>query len=140
MTVLSDIISWLFFVPENRRTFGNIVRWWEKRRIPFNLIVGSVGLCSLVLFYVFIKASGKLNPGEDPVEPLPLIAAPILMNVCYTAGWIVEAVLNPKRSAARKPLAPTLFKYGLIFSLTVVLLPAVFWGVYVLLLTLGIAR
>jgi hypothetical protein len=134
MSLTRRVTDWLFFVPEGDRSLRDIVFWWEVRRVPYNLIVGGVGLCSLILFFVLIKVSGKLKSGEDAVEPLGLIVAPFVLNICYTAGWVVEALLGNVWSTDGKPLAPRLLKYGLGLSLAAVLLPSVAWAVYLLLL------
>ncbi len=126
-------------MPEGDRSLRDIIVWWELRRIPYNLIVGGVGFCSLLLFFIFIEASNKLKPGEDAVEPLGLIAAPFIMNVCYTAGWVVEAMFGRVWSADGETIAPRLLKFGLGFSLFVVILPSSLWGLYLLLHVLGTA-
>src|SRR5258708_36117381 len=64
--------------------------WWELRRIPFNVIVGTYGVVCLLAFFWAIGTSGRLEPGEDAVEPLALLAAPFAINVLYTLGWLVE--------------------------------------------------
>ena len=111
-----------------------IVGWWELRRIPYNVIVGSVGLCSLVLFFVFITHCGVLAPGEDAEEPLAIILAPLLINICYTAGWFVEVISRVLLRERIERLGPLLLKLGFGLSLFVALLPSVYWGVYWLLM------
>ncbi len=81
-------------VPQDEQSLGQIVIWWEKRRIPYNLIVGTIGFISLLLFLLFITKSRELQPGEDAVEPMALFMAPILMNIGYTLGWFVEGMLK----------------------------------------------
>lgn len=134
-----QFIDWFFSAPDGERPLREIIVWWEARRIPYNLIVGVVGLCSLLLFFYFAEASGKLAPGEDAVEPLGLLAAPLLLNVCYTAGWVAEALLGRAWSAGGRPAAPRMLKFGLGLSLAAVLLPSVTWGLYLSLLVLGFA-
>ena len=84
MKAARRLMEWLFTVPDGRRSAWSIIKWWELRRIPYNLIVGIVGVCSLLLFFFFISQSGELKPGEDAEEPLAIIAAPFLMNF---ASW-----------------------------------------------------
>ena len=129
---------WLFTVPPEPRSLLSIVGWWELRRIPYNFIVGSVGLCSLVLFFVFITHSDVLAPGEDAEEPLAIIFAPFLINICYTAGWFVEIVSRVIFREKIERLGPLLLKLGFGFSLFVALLPSVYWGVYWLLFSMHI--
>jgi hypothetical protein len=130
---------WLFSSAEER-TPGGIILWWEVRRIPYNLIVGAVGLCSVMLFFLFISISGKLQPGEDAVEPMALIAAPFLINIAYTGGWIAELIVGFLRRDTTHAVGPFLFKLGLTFSLILAALPAGFWGTYLLLLKTGVVR
>jgi hypothetical protein len=128
----------MFSVPQEPRSALGIIGWWELRRIPYNIIVGSVGLCSLVLFFVFITYSGVLAPGEDPEEPIAIIMAPFLINIFYTAGWVVELISRFIIREKVERLGPLLLKLGLGFSLLVALLPSVYWGAYWLLLSMHI--
>jgi hypothetical protein len=125
----------LFSAPQEPRSILGVIGWWELRRIPYNIIVGSVGLCSLLLFFFFITHSAVLQPGEDAVEPLAIIFAPLVINIFYTAGWLVEVFsrLIFRERIAR--LGPLLLKFGLAFSLLVALFPALYWGMYWLLLS-----
>ncbi len=107
---------------------GQIILWWEKRRIIYNVTVGLVGFISLLLFFFFINKSGELKPGEDAIEPLALLMAPILINICYTLGWVVEITLRIFRRSGFQRVSCGLMKAGLLFSLAVVLFPSVYWG------------
>lgn len=130
--IVRRIVKWMFAVPDGERSTGPIILWWELRRIPYNLIVCFVGLCSYILFLLFISIPGSLKPGEDPVEPFVVILAPFAINFFYTAGWVVELLVRniwPERS---KRIGLRLFKLGLIFSLVVVLIPSTVWGIIVL--------
>jgi len=81
----------LFETPAPTPTSLSVILWWEKRRVTYNAIIGIYGLVSLVLVHVLAGWSGKLDPGEDAVEPLLVIfVVPILINLFYTAGWVVE--------------------------------------------------
>ena len=132
--------EWMFSVREEERSTTDIILWWELRRIPYNLIVGITGLVSLPLFYFFISRSNALKPGEDAVEPIALLAAPVLMNICYTAGWVVEGFLDKAHSDEEEVLGPKLLSAGLKLSLFVVALPSVFWGGYWLLRVVGLIK
>jgi hypothetical protein len=75
-------------------TRKDIIRWWEARRLGFNSIIGAVGVASWSL--VLVAGSAAVKPGEDFQERLMMIAGPlvycIFANICYTFGWIVDAV------------------------------------------------
>ena len=87
---------------------------------------------------VFILHTDVLKPGEDAVEPIALMAAPILINICYTLGWITEIFLNGIGWNGSKKVGPLLLKAGLVLSLTVAMIPSVYWGVYWLVQLAGI--
>lgn len=114
----------LLYVPEGSRSAWDVVVWWEKRRIPVNLLIGGVGFVSLVLFFLFMSAPGMLRPGEDAVEPMALLLAPFAFNFFYTAGWVVELFLRLVWTDGRRAIGPALLGMGVLFSLTVVCLPS----------------
>jgi hypothetical protein len=77
--------------------------------------------------------SGRFEAGEDAVEPLALLVTPFVINFCYTGGWIVELAVKTMRPGYKLNLAPMLLKMGIVFSLIIVSLPTLIWGVIVLL-------
>lgn len=120
--------DWMFGSRKPNATWWQVILWWEIRRIPYNVVVGVWGLVCLAIFYVAIQASGELKPGEDAEEPIVLIAAPFLVNACYTLGWLVELTLRRLFPALRdESTGPKLMKVGFVFSLAVVTLPAAIW-------------
>ena len=127
-SVVSQFLNWFFAVPTGKRTLWTIIAWWELRRIAYNLIVGSVGVCSLLLFFFFITHSGALGPGEDAEEPMGIIAAPFLMNICYSSGVFLEILLFWRNREQSREVGPKLLRIGFYFSLVVVLIPSVLWG------------
>src|SRR5437016_14108137 len=108
--------AWLFSPPVQPVTRWRVIAWWELRRIPYNIILGVFGILSLTIFYSSILSSGVLHEGEDAVEPLALLVAPILANICYTAVWIVEIAVRFLVPSMTPALGPALFKIGLSFS------------------------
>ena len=79
--MIKRFYDWFLGVSEQPQTWLAIIGWWELRRIPYNLIVGGVGFISLLLFFLFINLAHELQPGEDAIEPLALLAAPVLLNI-----------------------------------------------------------
>jgi len=130
--MIRRFISWLFTVPSEEANIGSIIRWWEIRRIPYNIVIGGIGIVSLMLFFFFIDRSHVLKPGEDAEEPLALIAAPFIINLCYTLGWMVECGLRVTRLKKTRKIGLLLFKSGWGFSIVVALFPSVYWGIYYL--------
>ena len=132
--------KWLFSAPNAQRSGFAVIAWWELRRIPYNLIVGGAGFISLIIFFGSIISSGVLRPGEDAVEPMAIFVAPVAINTCYCAGWVVENVLRVVWPSKLHLFGPILFKLGLGFSLFAVSLPATFWSSYRLLQLCGIIK
>lgn len=130
--------AWMFQAPAIPRSDWAVVGWWELRRIPYNLIVGSVGVVSLIIFFVCVATSDDLGPGEDAIEPLAILFAPIMMNVGYCAGWFVENILRWNTPDEAGVFGPLLLKLGLGFSLLVVTAPAICCSAHHLLRLCGI--
>jgi hypothetical protein len=131
--------TWLFSEPEHLASPKDVIAWWELRRLPFNFIVGTFGIVCLVVFLAAITTSGHLQPGEDAVEPLALMIAPIIVNVLYTLGWIVETTYRSIEPEASPHFGPRLFKLGLGLGLFLSAVSATFWSGYRLLQCAGIA-
>jgi hypothetical protein len=129
MKNMNKFIAWFFSRPPEPFSVGNIIGWWEIRRIPYNLIMYVSGIVSLIIFFIFINLAHELKPGEDAVEPLALIAALILLNICYTGGWIFELILSTFRNKNSSPIGPALLKLGLVFSIIIAFLPSASWFV-----------
>ena len=110
MKIIIKLWKCLFAVPDTNRSYRRIIIWWELRRIPYYIIMCILGAISLPLFYYFISLSGKLEVGEDAVEPLMLIVAPIFINIFYTAGWISEILLTLLWKDKTQLIGPALLK------------------------------
>jgi MFS family permease len=110
---------------------AEIVRWWEGRRVRYNMLVGSVGIVTWLLVLCF--GSLAVKPGVDFEEPIMMIVGPAIYaigaNLCFTLGWIVDTSLYRGRPRNR------LWKAGLIFSLVLTALPGI-WAVIAWCITL----
>ena len=65
------LTDFLFPAPAPRTTWG-IVKWWERRRLHYNLIVGGTGLLSMGLFKLI--AAIPPDPWIVPMTIGPVIA------------------------------------------------------------------
>ena len=120
MTALS---RFLFPLPVVRRNTATLFSWWESRRPAFNLIVGSAGLATLTCLQLI---AWMLPIHESVFAAWPLILVyGIAANVCYTFGFLLEVLLHRLWGDDVAPVGPTLFRYGLVFSIGVTLLPIV---------------
>lgn len=125
--------EWLFTNPQEPSSLWRVIAWWELRRIPFNIIVGAYGALGFVVFLWAITTSGHLQPGEDAVEPIALLAAPFVINLLYTLGWLVEVPARHLFPGLSSGFGPRLLKLGFGLGLFLITIPAVFWGGYRLL-------
>jgi len=107
------------------------VKWWEARRLRYNLLVGSVGV--VTWFLVLFVGSLAVKPGEDFEEPFMMIIGPIIYgifaNLCFSLGWIVDTISYRGRPRI------LLYKAGLTFSLILTALPGI-WAVVAWCITL----
>jgi hypothetical protein len=112
-------------------TRTDIVRWWEQRRLHFNLYVGVIGIVSWLL--VLVAGSATVKRGADFEEPLAMLFVPVLYaiaaNIGYTGGWIVDTL------AFQGGPRVGLYKAGVVFSIVLTALPGV-WCVVTWLMTL----
>jgi hypothetical protein len=125
--------AWLFASPLIPTSIWRVIGWWEVRRIPFNIVIGVYGVLCLLIFFWAILTSGELRPGEDAVEPIALIFAPLGINVLYTLGWLVEVPARLIQPSLSPRFGPFLLMAGLGLGLFLISLPAAFWGVYLVL-------
>ena len=113
----------LLFEPTLVRSPLRVVQWWESRRLMYNAIVGGVGLFTLT--YVFLLERFLFDPGPFKLVNFVIgaFAYGLVANACYTAGWIVENVVERWMKRPVYGLGPALFRHGLVFSVGLTLLP-----------------
>ncbi len=117
---MSALTEFLFPAPAPREPVA-ILRWWERRRLPYNIAVGAAGFVSLTVVGI-VQA---LPPFSSPVG-IPLggiLVFGILANVCYCLGPAVELALGAIWGRTVLPAGPTLYRMGLTFSVGLALLP-----------------
>ena len=83
---------------------GQIVSWWESRRMLFNLLVGGVGLMGcLVMLVCGVESESVWLAG---------LCSAVLANVCYTLGWLVELSIRSASPGRHSDFARTWFVLG----------------------------
>ncbi|HWG18897.1 MAG TPA: hypothetical protein VG225_00105 [Terracidiphilus sp.] len=106
---------------------GQVISWWEWRRLAFNAALLLIGIAALIGFEILMEKS--IPPGEDAEEPMGLllgvIAYGFMANVCYTFGWIFELILRQADPASARELGKKMFRVGMFYSW--VLTTAPFW-------------
>lgn len=115
----------------------NTIVWWEIRRIPYNVMLLVLGICTIAV--VETVGGHYANPGEDVEEPLAIIFGAIVYgaaaNVCYTLGWIADIfLLSGYPVEAKERYRARLFWAGIIISACLTLVPAiilpVLWAIF----------
>jgi hypothetical protein len=96
-----------------------VVKWWERRRLFYNVVVGAAGILTTAIAYLQIV----LAPGpEGPPLAFILIYA-IAANLFYSLGAPIDLVLRRILKEHAGPVAQALFRYGVAFSIGLTLLP-----------------
>jgi hypothetical protein len=129
--MFSDTVN----LPSAPYSRSDLIRWWEARRLRYNLVVGAVGIVTWLL--VLCVGSLAVKPGEDFEEPFMMIIGPIiygiLANICFSLGWIADTTFYRGRPRT------FLYRTGLIFSMILTALPGM-WAVIAWLITLYTGR
>jgi hypothetical protein len=112
-----------------------VIGWWETRRIPYNLIVGSAGILTCIAIaivgmgsYIFFNSDFGL-PDPPLFAIFGVILYGILANVCFTGGWVAELIVQRIWPEEANRFATTSFSLGLILSVLLTLTPAILVGV-----------
>jgi hypothetical protein len=122
-----------------------IIRWWESRRVFFNLVVGCTGLftCFLLIVCAITADSFVGEPigmTDGPLLGILLIIPyALLANVFDTGGWISELLFRASgRAQSAAAFGLKAFRAGITFSIIVTLSPAAFsWFVFAIALFKG---
>lgn len=112
----------------DRRTLstGETILWWERRRIPYNILVGCAGVISIAssVFTSLLTKSACGIPDSPLFAVVGIVLYGIAANILYSGGWVAEILL--KRYIEPGLFAPTAFLAGLLFSVALTLSPAFF--------------
>jgi drug/metabolite transporter superfamily protein YnfA len=128
------MLAWRLFSrrEEVAGTFA-IIKWWELRRIPFNLAVGATGLVTLIIVAaVAAIASNKFGeplglPDPSFLAVFAVIGYTIGANVGFTGGWLVEIAVRKLWRERAGAFAEISFALGIVFSILLTLAPAAFF-------------
>lgn len=118
---MSALTEFLFPVPA-KRSVGGIVRWWESRRLAYNVFVGTAGLLTTATFAVISALPPISSPEMVPWQGIVIFG--IGANVFYTMGSIVEIVVQKLWRGQVLPVGPVLYRMGLTFAVGLALFPA----------------
>ncbi len=123
---MTELTEFLFPAPA-RRTVGGIVRWWESRRLAYNVFVGGAGLLSLGIINLVALIPPGLPDGTVPWQGVVVFG--VMANVCYLLGPTIEITLHKLWGEKLLPVGPGLFRMGLMFSVGFALFPALLFTI-----------
>jgi hypothetical protein len=131
---VSALTRLLFPAPAEVRSTASIFRWWESRRLTFNMVVGATGLVTLVAMNL-IALLPPLSIRLEVFWP-GIILYGFFANLFYSLGFMTEAAMQRVWHEETPPVGPALFRQGLIFAVGLTLFPialmGIGWGVQVL--------
>lgn len=96
-----------------------LLRWWESRRLFYNVVVGSAGLVTLATAYSMVLIFGTHN---GPPLGLPF-AYGLAANIFYSMGAPIDFVLRKFLGDRAPAVGQAMFRYGVAFSVGLTLLP-----------------
>ena len=127
----------LFKRAENLDTPWQIILRWEKRRVPFNLIVGATGFLVCALLFGIAAFSEKKfgEPIGLPDPPLfgviAIFLCGIAANVCFTGGWLAELFAKSIWKGRAEHFGEIAFVLGLLFSMALTSVPVIVCSIVV---------
>lgn len=133
---MSQLTEFLFPAPA-KRSVGGIVRWWESRRLAYNVFVGSAGLITTGVFALITALPPFSSPELVPWQGMVLFG--VGANFFYTMGSAVEIIVEKLWGRDVLPIGPGLYRMGLTFSVGLALFPAlIFTTIWVIRIVLSV--
>ncbi|WP_420448956.1 hypothetical protein [Candidatus Palauibacter sp.] len=130
----SFLADFLYPAPAERR-IGAIIGWWEKRRLPYNLIIGGTGLVTMTVGSLIMALNGEFTPVAWLRGSVFWL---IMLNVSYSLGPIVEIALQKSFRDKLLPAGPLLFRAGVTIAVGVTLLPIIAMTLAYIAMALGV--
>ena len=129
---MNTLLKRILAAPAEHRSTNEIIRWWEKRRTIYNVIMLVAGLMTIILAVSLGEIS--LHDTVNVIPPILIFA--LSANMFYTLGWILEVTCTKfiSNKEILQKTAPILFIAGvslsLLFTLAIdiALLVAFFFG------------
>src|SRR5262245_3203938 len=64
LVMIQRVFRWRMGAPEEPVVASDVVVWWERRRLAYNVLVAAAGLISFAIYWVSIAGAGVVKPGE----------------------------------------------------------------------------
>ncbi len=119
---MTQLAEFLFPAPARRR-LPDIVRWWEGRRLAYNVFVGSAGVVTLAGVTVLLAIHPFQSGPVWFIPWQPVVAFGIGANLFYSLGAPLEWLIHRLGRGTVLPVGPALYRMGLTFSVGLALFP-----------------
>ena len=110
----------LFAKPEPEPTAGAIIRWWESRRLHYNVITLAWGFLCITISYL----RGNHVWLETPLAILTYLGIQLAANIWYTGGWMVDLIVKKVMRIPSRGFGPWALALGIGFSFLFILVVA----------------
>lgn len=118
---MTAVEKWFFTPLYYPRSPLQVIGWWERRRLLYNVSVGLAGLLTLGTGAVLGQLPLSPNPFFVPLMGVLLYG--VLANACYSVGPMADLFLRRILGIRAPGMGPVIFRYGYVFSLGLTLLP-----------------
>jgi hypothetical protein len=115
---------WLFEPVEEDARWYEVIIWWERRRVPYNLFIAVWGVTGLTIYFGMLGLHDLMDWRDYRSSLGFFLTSPIMINLCYTLGWILAAPAAWLSAESKPWLSPLLLKLGMAFSALVIAAPA----------------
>jgi hypothetical protein len=96
-----------------------VIKWWERRRLFYNVVVGAAGILTTAIAYLQMVVA----PGPEGPPLAFILTYAIAANLFYSLGAPIDLLLRHILKEQAGPVAQALFRYGVAFSIGLTLLP-----------------
>lgn len=133
---LTGRLRQIFGLPQFQREHrliksGEIIAWWERRRLFYNFLLFGAAVISGLLCLISALVSEPILgvPIGMPESPFLALAMGVVFafvaNICYTGGWVIEVFLLKVSPGDIERFGTASFKLGVMLSVSLALMPGV---------------
>jgi hypothetical protein len=108
----------LFAKPDPQPTTGAIIRWWEARRLHYNVITLAWGFLWVLISYLRGNHMWLATPLAIPTY---ILSVQLPANIWYTGGWIADLIGKKVLHIPWRGFGPWALALGIAFSFLFIL-------------------